>query len=92
MTAKITHRPKKKPGPDNGEHRPPGYLPTPEEIKTHCAKIRESWTEMDYRRRSVETLYVVHDKPESHYTVPTEVKAGVPEPHAEDLLEAGGLF
>lgn len=31
--------------------RKPDYLPTPEEIRAECAKIRSEWTEEDWRRR-----------------------------------------
>ena len=32
--------------------RQPDYLPTPEEIRIECEKIRAGWTEDDWRRRT----------------------------------------
>lgn len=31
--------------------RKPDYLPTPEEIRAECERIRSEWTEDDWRRR-----------------------------------------
>jgi hypothetical protein len=54
--------PQPKPKPE----QQPEYLPTPEDIKRETARIREGWTEEDYRRRADAILEPTWDPPFIH--------------------------